>query len=185
MDLPHARIVEANTLSYVGLVRMAHVQRFGHNPVLCGLGRDSAESPTHSFQSAAAGPPALLYKNILPKPPLSVVPTLDRRYIRNISLLLKLVAFEVDYLPSVPYKATMLELINIHTMLALGIWKISTCVFLLVPVLTYIVTSVKCVLRMRDTSSDRKPPILPYWLPFVGNLIPFALNMPKFAADIT
>ncbi|KAM7212312.1 cytochrome P450 [Rhypophila decipiens] len=56
-------------------------------------------------------------------------------------------------------------------------------ILLLVPILTYIVTSIRSAIAVYGTG-ERKPPILPYWIPWLGNLIA-AGNPAKLAEDIT
>ena len=53
-----------------------------------------------------------------------------------------------------------------------------------VPLITYVITWLRCMITMRSTKVT-EPPIVPYWIPFVGNLIPFLRDVPKFASDMT
>ena len=53
-----------------------------------------------------------------------------------------------------------------------------------IPVITFLVTSIKSSITIRS-SKISEPPILPYWIPFVGNLIPFLRDVPGFAADVS
>ncbi|KAI0407179.1 cytochrome P450 [Xylaria palmicola] len=62
-------------------------------------------------------------------------------------------------------------------------WKVTLFISIVAPILTYALTTVKSTLALYG-AGERKPPILPYWLPFLGNLIA-ANNPPKLASDIT
>lgn len=78
----------------------------------------------------------------------------------------------------------MLESLSFHAVQALGTWQTTAMVLLIVPLLTNVLTTIKSVLALYGTG-ERKPPILPYWLPLIGNLIPFARDTPKLASDVT
>lgn len=50
--------------------------------------------------------------------------------------------------------------------------------------LTYLLTSLRSNFALR-TKISRKPPIAPYFIPFLGNLLPFILNPAEFCAKTT
>lgn len=56
---------------------------------------------------------------------------------------------------------------------------------LLIPLLTYTLTFLKSEYALRKQTSEQVPPIVPYWFPFLGNVIHFARDAPGFAAHIT
>ncbi len=70
-------------------------------------------------------------------------------------------------------------------LLALENWKLGLSSILLIPVLTYVATSLKSAYALRSSKNEQIPPIVPYWLPFFGNVIDFARDAPGFAAKIT
>ena len=63
-------------------------------------------------------------------------------------------------------------------------WKFALSMVLLTPVLTYFLTSLKSAYALRRKASEQIPPIVPYWLPLIGNAIHFARDAPGFAAQI-
>ena len=69
--------------------------------------------------------------------------------------------------------------------LALFNWRFALSTLLLIPVLTYSLTSLKSAYALRGKASEQIPPIVPYWLPFFGNALDFARDAPGFAAQIT
>ena len=64
-------------------------------------------------------------------------------------------------------------------------WRVRTATSLcLAFVLTYLATSVKSSMAIRSTRTQKKPPIVPYWLPFFGNLFPFLWDPPAFCSKM-
>ena len=56
-------------------------------------------------------------------------------------------------------------------------WKLKCFLACFLPLLsTYIVTYVSCQLALRSNKIGRKPPMAPYWTPFVGHLVSFVQN---------
>ena len=55
---------------------------------------------------------------------------------------------------------------------------------LLIRILTYTITSIKSALTLRCTRVS-EPPIVPYFIPFFGNLLPFLFSASDFASSIT
>lgn len=51
--------------------------------------------------------------------------------------------------------------------------------------LTYTTTLVKSSKLLRSNDRGRKPPIAPYWIPFLGNLLPFVWDPFTYCAEIT
>ncbi|MCJ1466439.1 hypothetical protein MMC07_005058 [Pseudocyphellaria aurata] len=50
---------------------------------------------------------------------------------------------------------------------------------------TYLVTSLRSVVALRNHKQHgKRPPILPYWIPFVGSLIPYLRDSPRLAAKL-
>lgn len=74
---------------------------------------------------------------------------------------------------------------NVLKLLALDSWSYALSSIVLIPVLTFILTSLKSAYALRSNKSEQLPPIVPYWLPFLGNVIDFARDAPGFAAQIT
>ena len=68
---------------------------------------------------------------------------------------------------------------------ALVNWKYAFSSILLIPVFTYVATSLKSAYALRSNKSEQAPPIVPYWIPFLGNVVAFARDAPGFAAQIT
>jgi hypothetical protein len=56
-------------------------------------------------------------------------------------------------------------------------------IIVLGPCLTYLVTSVRSSRTIKATSIS-EPPLVPYWIPFIGNLPSFLLDTPAFAKSI-
>jgi hypothetical protein len=51
--------------------------------------------------------------------------------------------------------------------------------------MTYLITSVQSAIAWRSHKEHgKRPPILPYWIPFVGNLISYLWDGPRLAAKI-
>ena len=58
-------------------------------------------------------------------------------------------------------------------------WGISaTLILVALPTLTYLITSIqaKNVLRREARTREQKPPVLPYWIPFLGHQFSFLWN---------
>jgi len=51
-------------------------------------------------------------------------------------------------------------------------------------IITYAVTSMTAVLALKSSSHWRRPPILPYWIPFFGSVVPFIADGPRVAAKL-
>jgi hypothetical protein len=63
-------------------------------------------------------------------------------------------------------------------------WQVTTSLVVIIPILTYIFTSLTAFIAIHSASGPRKPPMLPYWVPGIGSLMR-ALNPAKLASDIT
>lgn len=51
--------------------------------------------------------------------------------------------------------------------------------------ITYVVTSLQSVLAMNSAKQDgKRPPTVPYWIPFLGNVIFFFWNGPRLTAQV-
>ena len=50
---------------------------------------------------------------------------------------------------------------------------------------TYIVTAAKSAFSRRRTKSSKAPPVIPYFIPLIGNTISFARNPAKFVTYVT
>ena len=71
---------------------------------------------------------------------------------------------------------TLLQLISKYD------WRFMVGILLLlIFLLTYLATS----LKSKITTGGKKPPIVPYWVPFLGNLIPFVWDPAGFCSKIT
>lgn len=55
----------------------------------------------------------------------------------------------------------------------------------LLSVLTFVTTSVKSSLAFRDKGNEKHPIPIPYWIPFLGNLIPFLWDPAGFCSWTT
>ena len=51
-------------------------------------------------------------------------------------------------------------------------------------IVTYIITSIRSALAMKNSRYGRRPPILPYWLPFIGSAISFYTSGPRVATNL-
>ena len=69
--------------------------------------------------------------------------------------------------------------------LALAHWQHALFFLLMVPLVTYALTSFTSALALRRNEKEQSPPIMPYWLPFFGNLPEFVRDAPAFAGKIT
>lgn len=50
---------------------------------------------------------------------------------------------------------------------------------------TYLTTSMLSALAVRSSKQNgKRPPILPYWIPFIGNLIDYFRDGPQLAAKM-
>lgn len=50
--------------------------------------------------------------------------------------------------------------------------------------ITYAVTSMTAILALRSSGHGRRPPILPYWIPFFGSAGPYFTDGPRVAANL-
>ena len=56
---------------------------------------------------------------------------------------------------------------------------------LLIFLSTYVSTAVSSALTVRSTKDGKEPPVVPYFLPFIGNTIAFARDPASFVAFVT
>lgn len=49
---------------------------------------------------------------------------------------------------------------------------------------TYTVTLLKSSIAIRSKRNGREPPMVPYWIPFMGNLLPFISDPYKYCTEI-
>lgn len=49
----------------------------------------------------------------------------------------------------------------------------------------YLITSWRSSQAIRSKSKKREPPIVPYWIPFVGSLVPVVKDSAGFVSQIT
>jgi len=59
-----------------------------------------------------------------------------------------------------------------------------TLVAILIPLLTYITTTVRSYSVRLFKSSHARPPPAPYWIPLVGNTASFALDTEKYLSSL-
>lgn len=52
-------------------------------------------------------------------------------------------------------------------------------------VLTYMITFIKSSIRLRSKKYGREPPMAPYWIPFLGNLLSFAWDPFTYCVETT
>ena len=65
----------------------------------------------------------------------------------------------------------------------LASWEVSTALAIaLLFIVTYMATSLKSVIAIRGKKDGREPPIVPYWIPILGNLIPLVWNTAGFTS---
>ena len=77
----------------------------------------------------------------------------------------------------------MLQTLTFEAVQALELRYQIAIILLIVPFLTYSITSIRSAIALH-AKGKRKPPILPYWLPWLGNLIE-SRNPAKLASNIT
>lgn len=65
-------------------------------------------------------------------------------------------------------------------------WKIWTgpLIYLLL-ISNYLITSWRSSQAARSKCSKREPPIVPYWVPFLGSLVPIVRDSAGFVSQIT
>ncbi len=51
--------------------------------------------------------------------------------------------------------------------------------------LTYTITFMRSIVALRSKKHGREPPMAPYWIPFLGNLLPFIWDPFKYCAEAT
>jgi ABC-type anion transport system duplicated permease subunit len=51
--------------------------------------------------------------------------------------------------------------------------------------LTYTITFLKSSMGLRSKKNGREPPMAPYWIPFLGNLLPFLRDPFTYCAETT
>jgi hypothetical protein len=67
---------------------------------------------------------------------------------------------------------------------ALHHWKVSIgASLLIIPTVTYLITSIWLLLDLQSTKDGREPPLKPYWVPFLGDLFPFLLRARTLILD--
>ncbi|KAI9739478.1 MAG: hypothetical protein M1818_005166 [Claussenomyces sp. TS43310] len=65
-------------------------------------------------------------------------------------------------------------------------WRLNILlIFMAVPILTYVFSSLKSLMAIRSRKSGVRPAIVPYWLPFLGNMFAFVWDPPAFASSLT
>jgi hypothetical protein len=64
-------------------------------------------------------------------------------------------------------------------------WRLTVVVSLLsVFVATRILTSIRSSLAFRATGVEKRPPIVPYSMPVIGNMLDFAFNTMQFLSSL-
>ena len=58
-------------------------------------------------------------------------------------------------------------------------------VLVLIFLSTYVITTVISAFALRSKKDGRDPPVVPYFIPFLGNSLSVAWDMPGFIATIT
>lgn len=56
---------------------------------------------------------------------------------------------------------------------------------LLAFILTYVTTFLRSSIAIRGQKVGRQPPIMPYWIPFLGNLLPYVWDPSGFCTKTT
>lgn len=76
-------------------------------------------------------------------------------------------------------KAALLRVIN-HDWKLMVVTVVASMLFV-----TYLATSLQSILAMRSFSSrGKRPPVVPYWMPYVGSTISYFWDGPRLAAKI-
>lgn len=73
----------------------------------------------------------------------------------------------------------MVNIGNVNLKLALG------SLLLLVPIVNYAVMAIRTELTLRSSKDGREPPLLPYFIPFLGSLVEAMRDSTKFMKKIT
>ena len=67
-----------------------------------------------------------------------------------------------------------------------GHWGVMLgALLLLTSLLTYITTFLRSSIAIKRQKVGREPPIMPYWIPFIGNLIPYVWDPSGFCTKTT
>lgn len=65
-------------------------------------------------------------------------------------------------------------------------WKAEFGVGLLcVTITTFLITSLKSWIAVQSIKQERMPPVVPYWVPFLRNLVPFVWDPARFFDRVT
>jgi len=64
------------------------------------------------------------------------------------------------------------------------LWSVIATIVVLPFLLTYILSSIRFMRMRRAKHGSRHPPLIPYWIPFVGHTIPFVFNTPGFMTSL-
>lgn len=66
-----------------------------------------------------------------------------------------------------------------------NVTPIAVVAVLLLPfLLTYAITTIKSALLLRSRAAQVRAPAMPYWIPFLGNAIPFASDTVGFMKGV-
>ena len=57
-------------------------------------------------------------------------------------------------------------------------------VLVLTFLITYLMTSLKSGIAIRRKKRGAKPPIMPYWIPFLGNMVPLLWDPSEYCSKI-
>lgn len=67
----------------------------------------------------------------------------------------------------------------------LGTWFFVMAAVLSLPLLVYLYTTVRFLGTQAGAADGVEPPMVPYWIPFLGHTFPFALDTAKHMAYLT
>ena len=63
-------------------------------------------------------------------------------------------------------------------------WQLMPLLLALPFLLTYFSTTLKSSTAIKNSGTAVQPPPVPYWIPLIGNLFPFAFNTEKFLLSV-
>lgn len=81
---------------------------------------------------------------------------------------------------------TMVDSLPSASRLILENWmSIVSILVILLPGVTYLVSTALALWSINQAGNGKKPPTIPYWIPYLGNLIPFVRDTAGFLENVS
>ena len=63
--------------------------------------------------------------------------------------------------------------------------SIVSILVIFLPGITYLISTLRALVSINQAGNGKKPPTIPYWIPYLGNLIPFVRDTAGFLEEVS